>query len=116
MKAIPLLLAVAACQSADVPPAPAAACSVTVRFGSYAMGIDTAAAAEIDTILAGNANVKSVTRSAWGREGEYTLCVATRDATGAVRLMKQLAAVLPQSPKGPISVEGIGQRIDAPAR
>jgi hypothetical protein len=116
MKTLPLFLAAAACQSAAVPVEPAAACSVTIRFGSYAMGIDGATAAAVDKLLAGNRDVKEVTRSAEGREGEYALCISTRDAGAAARLVERMAALLPERPRGPISVEGAGRRLEAPAR
>jgi hypothetical protein len=116
MKTLPLFLAAAACQSATVPVEPAAACSVTIRFGSYAMGIDTATAAAVDSLLAGNRDVKEVTRSAEGREGEYALCISTRDTAAAARLIDGIADLLPERPRGPISVEGADRRLDAPAR
>jgi hypothetical protein len=118
MKAFPLFLAVAACQSSSpaAGPASASACSLSVRFGSYAMGIDAGAAAAIDTLLAGSADVKGVRRDGWGREGEYTLCVTARDRAASAQLFEAVAALLPDKPRGPISVEGAGRRADAPAR
>ena len=96
--------------------APAAACSVTIRFGSYAMGIDGATEAAVEKLLADNRDVKEVTRSAAGREGEYALCISTRDAAATARLFDGVAALLPERPRGPISVEGAGRRLEAPAR
>jgi hypothetical protein len=117
--ALPLILAATACQTAPVPaqaPPGAEACSLTVRFGSYAMGIDSSAAAAVDKALAGNRDVKGVSRSGWGREGEYTLCVTARDAAASGRLFDTVAALLPRQPRGPISVEGAGRRVEAPRR
>ncbi len=119
MKAVSLFLAVAACQSAAAPAdtaADAAQCGVTVRFGSYAMGIDRGAAAAVDHLLAESREVKGVSRSAAGREGEYALCVSTRDAAGANRLFERIVALLPPKPRGPISVESANRRADAPQR
>jgi hypothetical protein len=119
MKAVPLFLAVAACQSAAAPAdtaGTAAACGVTVRFGSYAMGIDGGAAAAVDRLLAESREVKGVTRSAAGREGEYVLCVSTRDAASANRLFERIVAVLPSKPRGPINVESANRQADAPRR
>jgi hypothetical protein len=116
MKAFPLFLAATACQTAAVPVEPTAACSITVRFGSYAMGIDAPTAAAVDKLLAGNRDVKEVSRSAAGREGEYALCISTRDTAAAARLVEGIATLLPQRPKGPITVEGADRRIEAPAR
>ena len=116
MKIVPLILAAAACQSAAAPTEPAAACSVTARFGSYAMGIDTATAAAVDTLLAESRDVEEVSRSASGREGEYALCISTRDAAAAARLFDRISALLPPRPRGPVSVETANRRVDAPAR
>jgi hypothetical protein len=116
MKMLPLFLAAAACQSAAGPVEPAAACDVAIRFGSYAMGIDAATAAAVDKLLAGNRDVKEVTRSAQGREGEYALCISTREAAAAARLVDRIATLLPERPRGPITVEGAGRRLEAPAR
>ena len=115
MKAVPLFLAAAACQSAAVPADPVSACNVTVRFGSYAMGIDTAAAAAVDKLLSGNKAVKHVSRVGAGREGEYVLCISTGDAAAAA-LFQRIAALLPARPRGPISVEAGDRRLDRPAR
>lgn len=114
MKVLPLLLAVAACQSASEPTA--GTCNVTVRFGSYAMGIDAGAAASIDKLLAADPDVTGAGRSAWGREGEYTLCISTRDPAAANRLVGRIATLLPAQPRGPISVESANRRVDAPVR
>jgi hypothetical protein len=117
VKTLPFLLGAAACQSAAVPAdLEAAACSVTIRFGSYAMGIDTASAAAVDNQLADNEDVTSVARSGAGREGEYALCVSTRDTAAAARLVDRITALLPLKPRGPITVEGAGRRFEAPAR
>ncbi|HZG08550.1 MAG TPA: hypothetical protein VEZ70_06190 [Allosphingosinicella sp.] len=115
MKALPLMIATAACQSAPVPDESIAACSVTVRFGSYAMGIDTAAAARIEALLAENRDSRKVSREGGGREGEYALCVSAADAAGAARLVTAITALLPERPRGPISVEGAGRKVEAPA-
>jgi subtilisin family serine protease len=116
MKIAPLFLGMVACQSASTPDAPVSVCSVSVRFGSYAMGIDQPAAARIEALLAGSRDVTNVARTGSGREGEFTLCVTTRTPAGAARLVEAIAALLPEQPRGPISVAGAGRRIDAPAR
>jgi hypothetical protein len=91
-------------------------CSVAVRFGSYAMGIDGKAAGEVDRILAGHATVLSVDRLGGGREGEYALCIRTRSAAGADRLFDEIRAVLPARPRGPITIEAGSRRFAAPER
>ncbi len=116
MKTLPALLAVAACQSAGAPAQPAEACALSIRFGSYAMGIDTAAARAVERLVSESKDVVGVTRSAAGREGEYVLCVETRGAAASARLAERVAALLPAEPRGPILVEGGGRRFEAPRR
>lgn len=91
-------------------------CAVAVRFGSYAMGIDGKAAADVDRLLAGHPAVLSVDRLGAGREGEYALCIRTRSAEGADRLFDEIRAVLPARPRGPIALEGGTRRFSAPDR
>ena len=96
-------------------PAAATACTLSVRFGSYAMGIDAAVAAEVERIVAGDRAVTGTSRSPSGREGEYELCVAV-SAEGAARLFDRLKAALPAEPRGPISIRFGEQRFSAPRR
>lgn len=111
--------AATACALPDAAQASAEAseeCAVAVRFGSYAVGIDGKAAAEVDRILAGHRDVRSVERIGAGREGEYALCIKTRSAAGAARLFDEIRAVLPARPRGPIALEAGERRYAAPAR
>lgn len=118
----PCLLAAAfasasACAAPAERPGPAedqARCDVAVRFGSYAMGIDRGAAAEVERIVAAHATVTGVRRSAAGREGEYELCVATRSAQGAENLFERLKAALPANPRGPVSIRFGERRFSVP--
>ena len=79
-------------------------CSLTVRFGSYAMGIDRPAATKIAAAIGRSKGVAAVTRYRWGREGEYTLCVRTRTAREAAALFERLRPLLPPRPLGPIAM------------
>ncbi len=92
----------------------AQACGLTVRFGSYAMGIDTAAAARVEDLLRRDRAVRSVERRPWGREGEVDLCVQVAPAQAA-RLFDQIRPLLPAKPRGPITVSlADGRRYQAP--
>lgn len=90
-----LLAALAACAAAPAPIPDVAAqpadCSLTVRFGSYAMGIDREAATRIEALLAAERG-SAVTRHGWGREGEYDLCVKTRSQAEAETLLARIRA------------------------
>ena len=113
--AIPTLLAaaLAGCQAApegsDAAPAqpqaaPAApgACALEIQFGSYAMGIDSATLQRVEALLAGER--VPVQRTAWGREGEVTLCATPRTPADAERLARAVADLLPADPRGPLSI------------
>ena len=103
--------ALAACHAApEGPAAPPAqpqkaapdACALEIRFGSYAMGIDSGALQRVEALLA--ARRIPVQRTPWGREGEVTLCATPRSAADAERLAREIAALLPGGPRGPIAV------------
>lgn len=85
-------------------------CPLTIGFGSYAMGIDQRAYASIDRLLRADRGVRAVTRHAWGREGETTLCARTRTRADAQRLFARIRAGLPANPRGPISMQVLGGR------
>jgi hypothetical protein len=112
-------LLLSACASAE-PTAPAAVvpggCDVTVRFGSYARGIDTAAAAAVDQVLHRKSGTISVGRHGGGREGEYGLCIDTASPAAAASLFDEIRAVLPAKPRGPISLQAGERRFSVPRR
>ncbi|HST36332.1 MAG TPA: hypothetical protein VLK25_06855 [Allosphingosinicella sp.] len=90
-------------------PAPAD-CPLIVGFGSYAMGIDQAAYTRIDRLLRADRGVRAVSRHAWGREGEVTLCARTRSRADAQRLFAAIRTRLPVNPRGPVTIELLGGR------
>ena len=100
----PLILAAAVATTA---PDRAPDCALTVRFGSYAMGIDRAAAARIETFLARRRDVAGTERRPWGREGEYDLCVRLRPGADTVALFEALRPLVPAEPVGPVEVRMI---------
>jgi hypothetical protein len=79
-------------------------CTITAAFGSYAAGIDGATLARMERTLDADSRVRNVTRHPWGREGEVTLCIRTRTLAGADALSRELRAMIPARPRGPISV------------
>jgi hypothetical protein len=89
---------------ASTGPGEATPCALTVRFGSYAMGIDRGAAERVEALLRGDRSVRSVERRPWGREGEYDLCAQVAQTANALRLYEQIRPLLPAKPRGPISV------------
>jgi hypothetical protein len=101
MTLIPLLSAAAAASAAPAP----ADCQLSVRFGSYAMGIDRPAAARIEGFLQKHGAVAGIQRHPWGREGEYTLCVSLKQGANAAALFAELKPLVPPKGRGPINVK-----------
>lgn len=105
-----ILGTLAACDAARDEPASApaqpqaapGACALEIQFGSYAMGIDAGSLQRVEALLA--AARVPVQRTAWGREGEVTLCAAPRSSAEAERLAREIAALLPADPRGPIAI------------
>lgn len=89
---------------------PPVACSrsrqIMVHFGSYAMGIDKAAALKIEQLVGEASGVEEVERGQPGREGEYMLSIKAASAAEACRLQGRLHAALPKKPLGPINITG----------
>ena len=85
-------------------------CSVTVNFGSYAMGIDGPVLARVTRIVETDRRVKSATMRPWGREGERTLCIRTVGRANANHIYDRIRAVIPrrsdQAPTGIRSITG----------
>jgi hypothetical protein len=100
---IALLILAEAVAAAAAP----ADCALTVRFGSYAMGIDRPVAARIEAFLDRRSDVKGTERRPWGREGEYDLCVRVKPKADAVALFEAMRSLVPAKPVGPIEVRMI---------
>lgn len=89
-------------------------CSLTIQFGSFAVGPDRKAAAAIDRLLRSDASA-TVTRSPYGREGEYSLCVRTRSQDQAIALFEAVREILRGPVRAPVSVKGPLESFSAPA-
>lgn len=79
-------------------------CPLLVEFGSYAMGIDAETLRRVEALLAADAAVTGVTREQRGREGETRLCVRARGAADRDRLFREIGALFPSDPRGPLTV------------
>lgn len=79
-------------------------CDVTVVFGSYAMGIDGESFRKVEAYLKRRPKVK-YTATAWGREGERTVCVDTRNKAQTRKVYADLRGMLPRvSRRGPVEI------------
>lgn len=85
-------------------------CDVTVVFGSYAMGIDGESFRKVEAYLKRRPNVR-YTATAWGREGEKTVCVDTKNKAQTRRVYSDLRGMLPRvSRRGPVTIRSnLGQ-------
>ncbi|MBU4435584.1 MAG: hypothetical protein KKC14_14365 [Alphaproteobacteria bacterium] len=96
----------AAC-AATPPPPTATRCDVTVKFGSYGMGIDQPLAARIGAAAEADRDLAAVERRPWGREGEYDLCLQAKAGRDAKAIYERYRALLPaRSLQAPTSIEG----------
>ena len=86
-------------------PAVAAVCDIEVTFGSYGGGVDAALREAVRALTRNNPGVTEAEETPWGREGESTLCVRTKDEVTANRIYGAIAAQIPQtSTRAPTSV------------
>lgn len=83
-------------------------CSLTVSFGSYAMGIDQPTLQRTQRLLKRDRLVRNVTSHRWGREGEVTLCAMIRRSSDTPRVFQRVKSSLPRDPRGPITIEARG--------
>jgi hypothetical protein len=98
------ILAVAACAAA---PAQAARCDVTIKFGSYGMGIDRPLADKVAAAVKDDRDVARSERKPWGREGEYDLCLTAKPARNVKAMYERYRAMLPaRNLQAPTSIEG----------
>lgn len=80
-------------------------CDVEVTFGSYGGGIDGDLRDAALALTRNNPGVTEASSTPWGREGESTLCIRTKDEVTANRLYGAIAAQIPQtSTRAPTSV------------
>jgi len=90
-------------------------CDLKVEFASIGTGIDRAVLEKVDALLSGDKGVSTIGRERWGREGEITLCVATRSEADAARLFNGVKAIFPAKTEKPLRVETrAGQSYQAP--
>ncbi|HEY0926220.1 hypothetical protein [Brevundimonas sp.] len=87
------------------PPATPAVCDIEVTFGSYGGGVDGDLREAVSALTRNDPGVIEAENKPWGREGESTLCIRTKDEVTANRIYGTIAAQIPQtSTRAPTSV------------
>lgn len=100
--------------AAQTGPAPfAAPCSVSVQFGSYAMGIDGKSFERVERYVARNTRLVSGSRvDRWGREGERTVCITTRSRGATSRVFADIKSLIRhRAERGPTEVKTLDGRV-----
>ena len=102
-----LTLGLAACAAAPVDDGPAARCDVTIKFGSYGMGIDQSLAATVAGRVKTDPDIAHSERKPWGREGEFDQCLTVKPGRNVKAIYERYRALLPaKNLKAPTSIEG----------
>lgn len=93
-------------------PAPAN-CSVSVRFGSYAMGIDDKSFQRVERYVAGHKRLVAKSNiSRWGREGERTVCISTKSKRATSQVFADIRQLIgKRAERGPTEVRTIDGRV-----
>ena len=100
-----LVIGLAACAAAPAKAPPR--CDVTIKFGSYGMGIDQPLAATVADMVKTDPDIARATRTPWGREGEFDQCLAVKKGRDAKATYERYKALLPaRNVKAPTSIEG----------
>lgn len=85
-------------------------CGVKVDFGSYAMGIDNEALGRMRLVIDTEWPGTRIVEHRWGREGEVSWCVVPKRQSDAAAIAARLKVLIPEKPRGPITVELILKR------
>lgn len=70
-------------------------CDITVMFGSHCCGTDHATYQKVKSLLEDKKEFVSYRRIPWGREGEFTLCISSKDASEIKPLYQRIKDALP---------------------
>lgn len=106
-------LAFAAVLPAAAQPAAPERCSVSVQFGSYAMGIDGKSFDRVERYVARNKRlVAGSSTQTWGREGERTVCITTRSRRATNQVFADIKQLIrKRAERGPTEVKTLDGRV-----
>lgn len=89
------------------------ACDVSVRFGSYAMGIDGRAFEKIQRYITRHPRlIRAASVMSWGREGEKTVCLTTFNGrAGMTTVFRDIRGLVGKGRRGPVEVRTLDGRV-----
>lgn len=89
------------------------ACDVSVRFGSYAMGIDGRAFDRVQRYIARRPRlIMTSSVMSWGREGEKTVCLTTANGReGMTTVFHDINTLVGNGRRGPVEVRTLDGRV-----
>jgi hypothetical protein len=98
--------------SGPIVPAPAP-CAVSVRFGSYAMGIDDRSFQRVERYVARHKRLVAASSiERWGREGERTVCISTRSRRATSQVFADIKSLIRhRAERGPTEVKTLDGRV-----
>ena len=89
------------------------ACDVSVRFGSYAMGIDGRAFDKVQRYVVRHPRlIRTSSVISWGREGEKTVCMTTFNGRrGMTTAFQDIKGLVGKGQRGPVEVRTLDGRV-----
>lgn len=75
-------------------------CTIRVDFTSAAAGPDLATFNVIRAYIADSPDINKTDAWSWGREGEFSLCIAVGEEAAVDRVIGEMRALAPSPPKG----------------
>ena len=89
------LIGLAACATPAASNDGTQACDVTLRFGSYAAGVNLPLAERMEAAARRDKGLTVSERRYWGREGEFDLCMTVRPGRNARAVFRRYRTMLP---------------------
>lgn len=86
-------------------------CTIKVSFGSECCGTDVKTGEAVQSYLESNPDILSYTRSVWGKEGEYDLCIDVPEHRNRGKIYANLKRLIPKPnvvTKGVTTLSGQG--------
>ena len=87
-------------------------CDIVIDFGSYGSGTNHDVRKKVNVYLKDNTLVSSHLHWGWGREGEFTKCLVTKNKVAMDKVFTELKKIIPDSSKkAPITMKAKDGRV-----